>query len=70
MSVQIVFSASIVLVGLLFMNSGQQLCIYGCWVDDFFKHLLPNRYQSLSGGVPWLMVGLVLMAQSIPSNRK
>lgn len=54
-----------VLVGLSLMLKGQQLCRTSCWVDNVFKLFLPDGYDHLAGGFPWIVVGIAIIVHSI-----
>lgn len=70
MRLQLGVAAAAQFVGLIFMASGRKLCRYGCWVDDLMALLLPDSYEWLAGGLPWIAVGALLAAQAIRSNMK
>lgn len=54
-----------VLIGLALMLTGQRMCRTTCWIDDLFKMLLPPSYESLAGGLPALLVGLIIVGHAI-----
>ncbi|MCR6477804.1 hypothetical protein NU688_16705 [Variovorax sp. ZS18.2.2] len=70
MKPQLVVAAAAFLVGLCFMASGRKLCSYGCWVDDAIGLLLPASWQWLTGGLPWIAVGVLLAAHAMRSHTK
>lgn len=54
-----------IIIGLGLMATGQQLCRTSCWFDNLFKLVLPRTYESLAGGLPWLVIGIALTAHEI-----
>ena len=70
MRVQIAVAAAAILIGLSFMNSRRHLCRHGCWIDGFFDWILPSQFEFLAGGLPWVIVGVALIAQTIHSHRR
>ena len=54
-----------VLIGLALMLTGQRMCRTTCWIDDLFKMLLPPSHESWAGGLPALLVGLIIIGHAI-----
>lgn len=54
-----------ILIGLSLMITGQQMCRTSCWADNVFKLFLPKAYESLAGGLPWLLVGVAIIVCTI-----
>lgn len=53
-----------VLIGLALMLTGQRMCRTTCWLDELFKMLLPPSYESWAGGLPALLVGLIIIGHA------
>jgi len=70
MKPQLVVAAAACFVGLSFTASGRKLCSYGCWLDDLIELLLPASCEWLTGGLPWIAVGVLLAAQAMRSSIK
>jgi hypothetical protein len=59
-----------VAIGLALMLTGQHMCRTTCWVDDVFRYVLPRSLESLAGGMPWLFVGIGIIAHAILRRKK
>jgi len=70
MKVELAIGAVAVLIGLSLMISGTQMCRTNCWADDLFRYILPSKYASLAGGLPWVVVGVVLICYTLVAPRK
>lgn len=62
MSLQVCVALVVIAVGVLFAVSGQEICHHRCWLDQGVDFVLPEAFESLSGGVPVVVVGLILLA--------
>ncbi|WP_432726870.1 hypothetical protein [Variovorax sp. W6] len=48
--------------GIFLIVSGEELCHYGCWLDVAADWLLPAALDGASGGLPFLVIGIALLA--------
>jgi hypothetical protein len=67
--VELLVAMGMILIGLWLMRDGERICDQVCWLDDLLAHLLPREYESFTGGLPWIVVGAVLMAHTLRSRR-
>jgi len=70
MKVELAIGGAAVLIGLSLMLAGKQMCRTSCWADDLFRYFLPQQFQSLAGGMPWLLVGVALIGYTLLRRRK
>ena len=70
MKVEVAIGVVAILIGLALMLSGQQMCRTSCWVDDLFRYLLPASLKSLAGGMPCLIVGVVIIGWAVLGKKK
>jgi hypothetical protein len=70
MKVGIAIGLASILIGLSLMISGQQMCRTSCWVDNVFKLFLPQGYEFLAGGIPWLTVGTIIVVHAVWKRHK
>ncbi|SDZ70770.1 hypothetical protein SAMN05518854_11578 [Variovorax sp. YR266] len=65
MKVELGIGIAGVLIGLTLIGTGQRMCRTTCWVDDVFKMLLPTSYESWTGGLPAVLIGVGLIGHAI-----
>jgi len=70
MKVELGIGVTAVLIGLSLMVSGKQMCRTSCWEDNVFRYLLPRQYESLAGGLPWLLMGVAVIGYVILRRKK
>jgi uncharacterized membrane protein len=49
-----------ILIGTALMIQGSRMCRGACLFEEFFQLVLPSELASLSGGLPWLIIGLAV----------
>ena len=65
MRVEIGIGLAGVLIGLALMLTGERMCRTDCWINSLFKMLLPASLESWAGGLPVLVVGLIVIGHAI-----
>lgn len=61
MKIEIGIGGVSAMIGLTLMISGHQVCRSSCWIDNVFKLILPHSYEYLAGGLPWFLMGALMI---------
>ncbi|MBS0450644.1 MAG: hypothetical protein JSS14_04975 [Proteobacteria bacterium] len=64
MSLEMCIALGLITVGVLLAMTGQEICQNLCWVDKAVDFVLPDALDSFSGGIPIIVVGLVLLGNA------
>ena len=64
MSLQVCVALAVIFAGVSLAVSGEEICHHQCWLDRGIDFILPDALESYSGGMPVIVVGLILLANS------
>ena len=70
MKVALAIGVTAILVGISLMISGKTMCRGDCWIGDLFRYALPSRYETLAGGVPWVLMGVAMVVFTLLRRKK
>ena len=48
-------------IGVAFIAYGVEICQHHCWLDAAVDWLVPAELDRASGGLPWIVIGVVLL---------
>ncbi|MBB3178449.1 YSIRK-type signal peptide-containing protein [Variovorax sp. Sphag1AA] len=65
MKVKLSIGIASVLIGVTLVMTGERMCRTTCWLDSLFKMLLPPSLESWAGGMPAILVGLIVVWHAI-----
>jgi len=70
MQIGIAIGAAGVVVGLALMATGQSMCRTSCWIDNFFRLILPERYAFWGHGLPAVVIGIAIIIHAMWGGNK
>lgn len=65
MKVELGIGVAGILIGLALMWTGQRMCRTTCWIDELFRMLLPASRESWAGGLPVVLIGIVIVGHAV-----
>ena len=65
-----IIGSTVIFLGFAVITSGKSMCRTSCWMDDFFRLLLPERLDYLAIGLPSIIIGIAIVLHSLWSKRK
>lgn len=67
--VELCLPVSALAIGIGLAVTEQEICEHHCLLDKAVDWMLPEALDAFSGGAPFMLVGLVLLANALLSRR-
>jgi len=58
------FALSVIAAGAAMSLAGVEICSHDCMLEELVDLLLPRSLDSISGGLPFMAIGIVLLAST------